>query len=120
MRKIFPRGGILFLARRFFVVGFPFWIHGEPSALHPLVLVEHFAYAPEGREGRNSQQYACNLVFADEAERTEHEAAQKERQPDATAEVVFSFYHEGMKNPNDKESSEPDEYAVKIHDDLIF
>ena len=92
-----------------FIFVFPLGIHRKPALQYPLALVKHFLDGPKGREGENAQQGREQDAFYQQGTDDAQDAQQKEYPPTAGAPIIFGLNHHGMKQPDDKESTDADD-----------
>ena len=84
---------------------FALGIHGKPALDDALALIEEFADTPKAREAHDGRKCPPKETADEEGRQSANDAHEKEYPPRASAEVVFRFDDDGMKNANDKEGA---------------
>lgn len=99
----------MFCLSFFFVIVFPFRIHGEPSSFDTFVLLEHFTDAPETGEGYHAQDDAGVGVGNHQAGDECHKAQKQECPPAFPTEMILCFDDDGVEDTYADEGSCPNE-----------
>ena len=90
-------------------------VHGEPSFLDASVLLENLEDSPKGRKAYNTQQNAHMLIGYEHRGHQSQQAEKQKSPPRTTAEIIFSFYDDRVKDADSQEGGESYDYSCEIH-----
>lgn len=100
---------------RLFVVFQPFGILGEPAFEHSFALIEHLQYPPKGGKGYDTEDDAQVNVFHIKGNAATEKAEKEKGPPAFCSEIVFTFDDQRMKQADNQERRQTDEYTREVH-----
>ena len=90
-------------------------VHGEPSFLDALVLLEDLEDSPKGRKAYHAQQNTHMLVGSEHRGHQSQQADNQKSPPGTTAKIIFRLDDDGVEDANTQKSCKSYDYSCKIH-----
>jgi hypothetical protein len=88
--------------------------------LNTFHLIEHFLDGPETRESKHAQDGRKNGISHKKGGDGSDDSANQKDHPELHAEVVFGFDNEWVKQANDEERGQTQQYTCVVHTLNLF
>ena len=104
----------------FVPISFLLGISGKPTLAYALLLLKEFFDTPEGGESEYTYEAAHQYVFYKQGTYGATDADEEENPPRASAEIVFRFDDNGVKQADAEEGGNANEETFVIHESCIL